>query len=92
MQLGDELHDGVTGVLVDKAGHGCVFQVLQFVAQMDRVGHLGVADSDSLLEFDFLAEEFSEIGLLRQVDIELVGLVVVVVAAVAARVAIWRRG
>ena len=59
---------------------------------MDRVGDLGVADSHSLLKLDFLAEEFAEVSLLRQVNIELIRLVEVVVVAVAASVAVRRGG
>ena len=62
----DQLHDRVGGVLVDKAGHRRVFQILQLVAEMNRVHDLPVGDVDSLLELHFIREEFPEVGLLGQ--------------------------
>ena len=42
MQLADQLKDRMTRIFVDKSSHRRVFQILQLVAQMDRIDHLRV--------------------------------------------------
>lgn len=90
MQLRDKLHYSVTGAFVDEPSHGRVFQVLQLVAEVNRVDHTWVTDRHCLLKAHFLAKEFPKIGLLGQEKIVLVGLIVVVVIAVGAGRAVRR--
>ena len=49
-----QLHDGMACVFINKTCHCRVFQVLQLVAQVDRVDNLGVGDGHSLLILDLL--------------------------------------
>ena len=78
----------MTRIFVDKTSHRCVFQILQFVAQMDRIDHLRVLNRDGLLIFDFAFEEVAEICLLRKQIAELICLLEVIVVPVASCVAI----
>lgn len=64
VQRRDQLHDRVRRVLVNEACHRRILQVLQLVAQVDRVRHLGVSNVNSLLVLDFVLEELPEVGLL----------------------------
>ena len=89
MQLADQLKDRMTRIFVDKSSHSCVFQILQLVAQMDRIDHLRVLNRDGLLIFHFAFQEVAEICLLSKQTTELIRLLEVIVVAVASSVAIW---
>ena len=91
MQGGDQLHDRMRCVFVDEACHCGILQVLQLVAQVDGVSHLGVCDVNSLLVLDFVRQELPEVGLLGEERAILVILLKVVVAAVVSGHGVRRR-
>ena len=75
----------MTRGLINKASHSRVFEILQLIAQMDRVNHTRVVDSHCLLKLHFVLQKVTEVSLLSQAGIVLIGLLEMIIAPIAPR-------
>ena len=75
----------MTRGLINKASHSRVFEILQLIAQMDRVNHTRVVDSHCLLKLHFVQQKVAKISLLSQAGIVLIGLLEMIIAPIAPR-------
>ena len=75
----------MTRWLINEASHSRVFEILQLIAQMDRVNHTRIVDSHCLLKLHFVLQKVTEVSLLSQAGIVLIGLFKMIIASIAPR-------